>query len=135
MMRKGIRFDKKQSIKTAKWRIIIVFIVVVLTNIVDPIQRRLVEDNTNDEKRFWCILTYSSTVQIFNMIANVFHFCLPFIINLVSTSIIIIDSTRLKSSVQAGQGRKQHLIKQLEEHRHLGVAHLRLFEINANGFR
>jgi hypothetical protein len=35
-----------------------------------------------DEKRVWCIVTYSSIVQRLNIILNIVDFYVPFLINL-----------------------------------------------------
>ncbi|CAF1503439.1 unnamed protein product [Adineta ricciae] len=124
---KGIHFNKKKSVKISKYVIIVLIIVIISSNVVDPIHRRLVYIDNNDEKRIWCVLHYPSTVQKFNITVNIFHFCLPFIINFMSASIIIISSARLKSVVQSTSSYKEHFIEQFKQHRHLLVSSLLLF--------
>ncbi|CAF4340835.1 unnamed protein product, partial [Adineta steineri] len=124
---KGVSFNKKKSVKIAKYVIVILIIVIISSNIVDPIYRRLVIIDNNDEKRIWCVLHYSSIIQKFNITMNILHFCLPFIINLISASIIIINSARLKSSLQKKKSYKEHLNEQFQQHRHLLISSFLLF--------
>ncbi|CAF0744979.1 unnamed protein product [Adineta steineri] len=91
---KGTSFDKNKSKKMAKFIILIVFIFNISTNIHDPIHRHLIKDNDNDnEKRIWCIITYSSALRTYNTIMNLCHFFIPLIINLISGPLIILVTT------------------------------------------
>ena len=100
---KGASFNKKKSKQTAKLVIIILLIIIIGTYIHDPIYRKLIDEINDDDsrqKRIWCIVTYSSSLQIYNSIIHTFHFIGPFIINLVSAIILIIKkiSSTIKSS-------------------------------------
>jgi hypothetical protein len=89
---KGTRFVKKKSKQAAKFIILILLFVIIGTSIHDPISRRLIDevnDDNNDVKRIWCIINYSSSLQVYNYIIHIFHFFGPFKINLVSTVILI----------------------------------------------
>ncbi|CAF4126864.1 unnamed protein product, partial [Adineta steineri] len=98
---KGTSFDKNKSKKMAKFIILIVFIFNISTNIHDPIHRHLIKDNDNDnEKRIWCIITYSSTLRTYNTIMNLCHFFVPFIINLISGPLIILVTTRQRKIIR-----------------------------------
>ncbi len=59
-MFKGTRFDKKKSKRIAKLVILILWIVIIGTDLVDPIHRRLIEEENEDEKRLWCMVSYTS---------------------------------------------------------------------------
>jgi hypothetical protein len=68
----------------------------------DPIHRKLIDKNDDDDandKRIRCIVTYSSSLQIFNLAMNMFHFFAPFIVNLISALAIIIMTTRQRTKV------------------------------------
>ncbi|CAF0936396.1 unnamed protein product [Rotaria sp. Silwood1] len=117
---KGISFDRKKSKQMAKYIILILLILNISTTIHDPIHRRLIDDdNDDDEKRIWCIVTYSSNLQTFNTVLNIFHFLTPFIINLISGLVIIIMTTRRRTTVRANESFRKMLQKQFQEHSHL----------------
>ena len=52
------------------------------------------------EYRTWCVTNYSAFVQIFDWIINNFHFTFTFVINGISTLIVIITITRTRFSAQ-----------------------------------
>ncbi|CAF1136461.1 unnamed protein product [Adineta steineri] len=120
-------FDKKKSIKRAKFIIIILLILVISTNIIDPIHRNLIHTDVNDEKRIWCIITYSSIAEKFNIILNSFHCCVPFIINIISTIVIILKTARRRSTLQKDLPYKQHIIEQLKQFKRLFISSFLLF--------
>ncbi|CAF4395012.1 unnamed protein product [Rotaria sp. Silwood2] len=118
----AIHFDKKKSKQTAKIVIVILLIFIVSTNIYDPIYRRLIDEEIEDDKRLWCIALYSSNLQLFNFIVHTFHFLAPFAINLISTIILITKISRQQSNVHPNQTYVEHLKKQIQEHKHLFTA-------------
>ena len=93
---KGINFNKKKAKLVAKWIIFSLLLMTLITNIHDPIHRTSYEENDDDEKRFWCIVIYSSAIRIIDYIINIFHFIVPFIINVVSAITIITIKIRQK---------------------------------------
>ncbi|CAF4549375.1 unnamed protein product, partial [Rotaria sp. Silwood2] len=118
--------DKKKSKQTAKIVIVILLIFIVSTNIYDPIYRRLVDEENEDDKRLWCIALYPSNLQLFNSMIHIFHFLAPFAINLISTIILITKISRQQSNVHPNQTYVEHLKKQIQEHKHLFTAPLML---------
>jgi len=119
---KNIRFDKKKSKDISKWVIIIVFVFVILTHIHDPIHRELIDDLDIDEQRIWCLVQYSSSVNIYNSFITLFHFLIPFSINLISGLWLIISLSRTRAGVQRDQSFQQHFKRQIEQHRHILIA-------------
>jgi hypothetical protein len=119
---KAIQFNKKKSKQVAKIVIIILLIFVIGTNIHDPINRRLIDEENEDEKRIWCIVSYSSNLQIYNSFMNIFHFIVPFILNLISPIILITKISHQQSILQPHRTYKQILQEQLRQHRHLLIA-------------
>jgi hypothetical protein len=119
----GIKFNKSKSKQIAKWIILIVILFTGCTHIYDPLYRRLVDDE--DEQRTWCVTQYSSSVQVFNKLLNMFHFSLPFSINCISAVvIIIIIAARTRSNSQKKKPFKEHLREQLQHHKHLLISPL-----------
>jgi hypothetical protein len=82
-----VTFNKNKSKQMARWIVIGVIAFIIGSVIHDPIHRRLIDDE--EEKRTWCIVRYSSILQIFDSIIHIFHFLLPFSINLISSIVII----------------------------------------------
>jgi hypothetical protein len=124
---KGARFDKKKSKRAAKFVIIILFITNVLTCIHDPIYRHLIDEknndnNDNDQKRIWCIVSYPNSLQVYNYIMHIFHFFGPFIINIISVSVFIIKQSVRKSYIDAQRSYQEHLREQYRLHKQLLIA-------------
>jgi hypothetical protein len=116
----GINFNKSKSKKIAKWVIILVLIFVSCTHLHDPIHRRLIDDN--EEQRTWCITKYSSSLKIFDLIVNIIHFSVPFLINLISAIFIIITAARGRLKAHKKLSYKHHLREQFQEHKHLLIS-------------
>jgi hypothetical protein len=121
---KDARFDKKKSKLAAKFVIIILLIVNATTFIHDPIYRRLVDEESNDDdtKRTWCIVTYPYSFEVYNYIINCFHFLGPFVINLFSAIILITKKSRQKSNLDRERPYRKIVLEQFQEHRHLLTA-------------
>jgi hypothetical protein len=127
---KGTGFDKKQSRKISKWIILIVFIFLILTHIHDPIHRKLIDDIDIDEKRIWCFIKYSSSINIYNSFLTLFNFLIPFSINIISSIWIILSRTRTRGIIQTDRTFQQHLYHQIKEHRHILIAPFVLILLN-----
>ncbi|CAF3945712.1 unnamed protein product [Adineta steineri] len=121
---KGTRFDQKQNRRIAKYVIIILFIFITSTSIHDPINRNLLSDgdDNNDDKRIWCIVSYSDRLQIYNTFIYMFHFFVPFIFNILSAVIIIIMTTRQRTVVHSKEPYKKLLREQIKQHIHLLIS-------------
>ncbi|UJR29703.1 hypothetical protein I4U23_017251 [Adineta vaga] len=119
---KGSRFQRKKSKQMAKKIILILLILIIVTNIHDPMYRRLIfEKQDDDDKRIWCIVTYSSQLQTYNYIINILHFIGPFLCNLISSIIIITNNSRRKFRIQHQQTFKKLLQKQISHHKRLVI--------------
>jgi hypothetical protein len=122
--KKGHHFKKKKSKQAAKFVILILLIVIVGTSIHDPLYRDLIveENDDNDEKRIWCIVTYPPRLQIYNSVVHIFHFFGPFMINLISAVMLITKKSRQQSNLQTHRTYKELLRKQFRQHKHLFAA-------------
>ncbi|CAF3166647.1 unnamed protein product, partial [Rotaria sp. Silwood2] len=117
---KGIYFRKEKDKYKAKWVIIILFILIISTTIHDQIHRYLIDDV--EEQRTWCIVNYTEFLRIYDLIINFCHCVIPFGINIISASTIIIIATRKRSTTQTHLSYKQHLNKQFQAHKHLLIS-------------
>ncbi|UJR12844.1 hypothetical protein I4U23_017018 [Adineta vaga] len=121
-VRSGVNFNKHKSKKIAKWMICVLIIITITTAIHDPIHRRLINDDDEEEKRTWCIVRYSKEIEIFNSIVNIIHFLGPFLINLLSALFIIIVGARQRACARPRQSYREHLLEQFRDHRQLLIA-------------
>ena len=120
---KGARFNKEKSKQIAKYVICFLIIGTLNSAIYDPIHRRLVDDNSNDDQyRIWCIVSYPYWFQYLNRTIHMFHFFIPFLMNFISSLIIIILSTKRRLILQSDQPYCQLLYEQTRQHRHLLAA-------------
>jgi hypothetical protein len=126
VVKKGISFDKSKSRKIAKFVIPILFLLTTGTNVHEIIYRSLLNDDNNDEKRIWCIIDYPVYIQKYNLAMNIVHFCTPFMINLLSAILIIIETTRLRTNVKTQQNYRKVLFEQLLQHKHILITPLLL---------
>jgi hypothetical protein len=119
---KDISFNKAKSKQYSKWVIPLVFLLTTLTQIHDPIYRQLIYDSDADEQRIWCFVQYSPSVRSYNVFITLFHFLVPFSINLITALRVIKKIARRRAIIQPEQPYKQHLQRQLHRHRHILVA-------------
>jgi len=120
---KGVKFNKNKSKTMAKYVICLLILLTTISSIYDPIHRQLVDDVSNDEQpRLWCIVSYSSQILLLNQIIQMFHFFVPFIMNIISSLIIIILSTKRRRSIEEGLTFYEILCEQIREHQHLLIA-------------
>ena len=84
---RGIYFDKMKGQRIAKQMIIIVYLLTSLTQLHDPLHRAVVNDER--EGQTWCVADYSENLRRYDRGITLFHFFVPFVINLVSPLIIL----------------------------------------------
>ncbi|UJR18896.1 hypothetical protein I4U23_022024 [Adineta vaga] len=129
-VKQNTSFDKKKSKELSKWIIICVIILIILTYIHDPLHRELVDDIDIDQPRIWCLVQYLPSMNIYNSFITLFHFLIPFIINVFSAIWLILSLARSRAGVQRDQPYKQHLRHQLDQHRHLLISPCLLILLN-----
>ncbi|CAF3771290.1 unnamed protein product [Rotaria socialis] len=115
----GTLFNKQKSRKLSKSIISSVFIVTIITQIHDPIHRQLIDDIDEDERRIWRLTKYSYSSQIYNSFINLFHFLVPWPINLVTTLILIKKIARRRLNIYPQQSYQDHFQRQIYRHQHL----------------
>jgi len=115
----GISFNKSKSTFIAKRVIPIIFIVTIVSYIHDPITRQLIEDK--DEERIWCIVNYSLKLKGYDRFINLFHFLTPFIINIISAVIIIVQVFRTRSKARKNASGVT-LYAEINRHKHILIS-------------
>jgi hypothetical protein len=116
----GIKFNTNKSKKFARWVIIGVVFFTLLSILHDPIHRELIDDV--DEQRTLCVVRYSSAMKIFDATIHLFHFVIPFSINLISAIVIIVALARTHSSARTQQTYAKHLKNELQTQKHLIIS-------------
>ncbi|CAF1479735.1 unnamed protein product [Adineta ricciae] len=119
---KGANFNQSQSKKLAKRIIFGIYVLTVLTNIHDPFYRQLIDDVDIDERRTWCIVQYSPTVDTYNTIVTFFHFLIPFAMNFFSTTYIIVLMAHSRATTQPRTTLRTNLREQFRHHKHNLIA-------------
>ncbi|CAF1161690.1 unnamed protein product [Adineta steineri] len=118
----GDKFVRKRSRQAVRWVIIGILLISALSILHDPIHRRLIYDE--EEERRWCLVQYSSSLDIYNSAINIIHVFLPFVINLLTSVIIVVVAATRKHSttVQQQQTYRQHLKEQFRLNKHLIIS-------------
>ena len=117
---KGINFNKKASLKSAKIAIVILCLMITATSIHDPFYRNLIteqDENYPDIKRKWCIVRYSSNLQYYNSIIQSIHFIGSFVVNILSAIIVIVKKSRQEQILHPQQDFRKIVKDQIEKHR------------------
>jgi hypothetical protein len=117
---KGTQFNNVKSKRASKWIIFVCLLFNISTTIQDPIYRRLVDDE--EDRCTWCIVKYSSLLQIFNSTFYLFHFLVPFMINIISALMIITKISQRRVALRSDKKFQKHFRKQLNEHKHLVIS-------------
>lgn len=117
---KGIKFNRNKSKEMAKLVIFAVLAFTILTNLHDPIHRRLVDDE--EEQRIWCIARYSSFWQTFDSTVELLHFFVPFVINFMSAVLIVTSNARRRAATVSHEPYIHHILFQLRLHKHLLIS-------------
>ncbi|CAF0753977.1 unnamed protein product [Adineta ricciae] len=103
----------------SRWILIGIFILIVSTHIHDPVHRDLADDADIDQLRTWCLAQYSNSMTVYNSFITIFHFLMPFGINILSAIWLIIGLARSHEAVQHDQSYRQHIKAQFDQHRHI----------------
>jgi uncharacterized membrane protein len=104
----------------SKYVIIVIIPLVIVSVLPDPFHRGLVDDLEDSDG--WCVINYSNSFALLNSIVLVFHFLVPFIINIISAVLIIIITARQRSTVQKKLTRAEYLRNQFQQHKNLLIS-------------
>ncbi len=117
---KGPYFDLAKSKRVSKYVIVVVIPLVIVSVLPDSFHRELVDDL--EDSNASCVINYSYSFALLNSIILVFHFLVPFIINIISALLIIIMTARQRSTAQKQLTRTEHLRDQFQQHKHLLIS-------------
>ncbi|CAF1384324.1 unnamed protein product [Adineta steineri] len=126
---KRMSFNKKKSRKVAKYVICCLPIIIVALMI--PQLINLVEFDDEKEDRTWCLMRYRVWLRIYNLTLISFHFCVPLLINLLSSVFIIITTARQRSATLTNNQCFQHLFNKLKQYKHLLLSPLMLVALSS----
>ena len=115
-------FDRNKTKNIAKKVIIALLLLILSTNIQDPLNRRLFDEENDEEKRIWCIVSYIPIVYVLDSIITTVYIICPFIINFISTVTIIIASARQRKLIQKQKKYQTILFEQFRQHKNLLIA-------------
>ncbi|CAF1554525.1 unnamed protein product, partial [Didymodactylos carnosus] len=101
----------------AKRVIIITVLGVLAAHIYEPIYYHIVSDPKYTEFGTWCVSHYSSFWSIYNQITVFIHYVIPFLINFISTFILIILIAQNRSSAMQNQTKLKLVKKYFYEHK------------------
>ncbi|CAF1541144.1 unnamed protein product [Adineta ricciae] len=116
----GIYFNKKRSRCIARWIIYFLPFLILSSMSYEFIHRDLFDDN--EERRVWCVIRYSQSIEWYTRIVQYFHFVVPFLANFFSALFIIVNITRQRMIIRTHFSYKQQLLNQINEHKQLVVS-------------
>ncbi|CAF0903897.1 unnamed protein product [Adineta steineri] len=120
----GINFNKKRSRCIARWVCCLLPFIILGSMCYELISRDVFDDH--EERRVWCVLQYSQSVERYTTIIQYFHFVVPCAINLSSALYIIINIARQRTTTRTKFNYRQQLVNQINEHKQLIISSILL---------
>jgi len=118
---KGVNFNKKLSIRMVKFVIPMLLISLILMFIHQVFSRELISDPRSDD-RLWCVVKFPRRwLQTYNAAMNLFNSVVPFLINLISAILLLINFSRTKQKA----AKKKYITvfkEQVKEHKELIIS-------------
>ncbi|CAF1375767.1 unnamed protein product [Didymodactylos carnosus] len=94
---KGLDFDRKKSAKLAKYVIVGVVLFSILLSWHEILYHYLVDDPSQAPGHYWCVAEYKEKwIEVYEQTTNIINMIAPFLINLVTTIILLITVVRRK---------------------------------------
>ena len=75
-----------------------------------------------EEQRIWCVFRYTQSIEIYSTTIQLFHFIVPFSINLFSVICIIYNMARRRATIRVRENYEHQFIEQFNEHKQLIVS-------------
>lgn len=122
MIFQGVSFDKAKSIRTARWIISLLPVLIISSTIHELIYRELVDNGEDAGHQTWCVTRYSTLVQSYNSFIVIAHFLAPLLINLASPLFIILRIARRRMAIQQQCSYRAQLRHELNEHKHTVIS-------------
>ena len=130
---RGALFNKQTSIRVAKYLCVLFLILLAGTTVHKPFARQLIEDPRLG-RYTWCITKFNSqSWQKLASILSIFHLLGPFLINFLSTGILLVVITRQRSTIRKDKTTLSFsaaLRKQMAYYKHLIISPMILLILN-----
>jgi hypothetical protein len=122
---RGVAFDKRASVRTAKRIFFIVLLVIAAMAVPSPMNRQLIEDPRLG-RFIWCTVKFNSvTMKTVTSVFSFIHLMGTFFVNFISTLLLIIFITREKMAVRQNVVHKSFaavLLEQINHYKHLIIS-------------
>jgi hypothetical protein len=115
-----VKFNVNKSKRAVRWVVIGILLVSICSILHDPIYRQVIYDQ--EEERRWCLVQYSSSIDIYNSVVNIIHFFVPFAINILTGIMIIFGAARKRSKTGQKKPYREILKEQFHQHGHLIIS-------------
>ncbi|CAF4370194.1 unnamed protein product, partial [Didymodactylos carnosus] len=113
---KGLNFDRKKSAKVAKYVIVGVVLFSVLLSWHEIFYHYLVDDPSQAPGHYWCVAEYKEKwIEVYEQTTNIINLIAPFLINLVTTIILLVAVVRRKVTSSTNDKNKD-TFQLLKEH-------------------
>jgi hypothetical protein len=126
----GISFNKLDSRRVAKLIIPILILYHFVSVLYEPFYRQII----HSFNRYWCILKISNHSLNYESTINIFHFILPYSINLILPIIWILTLTKNKSTLHKNTSTWSNLKKVLSDYKHTIITNYILVLLNTPRF-
>ncbi|CAF0927344.1 unnamed protein product [Adineta ricciae] len=139
----GINFNKEKSKRFARWILLILPFVIIVSIIHEPLYRQVLDYDKKEKSLYvayvdtpeefvtsrdiWCQTSYSQSVRDYNTFILFIHLLGPFIANLSSALFIITGTARRRAEAQKRHTFKEHIREQWKEHKQLVISPTILF--------
>ena len=118
----GLTFSKKKSKQVAKFVIATLLLLIIGSSVQESMYRRLIDEENENEKRTWCIITYPPRLQTYVSVMHPFHVLGPFLINLLTAILLTTKISRQQSTLHIDRAYKDILREQCAQQKHLFTA-------------
>ena len=130
---RGAFFNKQTSIRVAKYLCVLLLIILAGITVHEPFDRQIIEDPRLG-RYTWCITKFNSERwQKLASVLSIIYLLGPFLINFLSTSILLVAITRQRSTVQKNKSTQSFLAalrKQMAYYKHLIISPMILLILN-----
>jgi hypothetical protein len=102
----------------------LLFIILTLSSCHQLFSRHLINDPRNDARR-WCLIKYQyQWIQTYDITIRLINCTIPFLVNFVSTIILLVAYTQTKHRANNNQNYSIILAEQVRQHKHLIITPL-----------
>ncbi|CAF1117713.1 unnamed protein product [Adineta ricciae] len=118
---KGVNFNRKKSKNMTKCIILIILLISISTAVYEPFHRHLIDDE-EEQQQTCCVVKYTPILQTVDIIVNLVHSHLLFLVNLISAMIIIVMLARKRSFARKQEKGEYYVYDQFWQNKHLLIS-------------